>query len=151
MKAVLPTLEHVEHIASHLRQEDCAEAQLVHGVSGRAALLESWGGSPICRCLLANDDEPVGLCGLNGRVVWFIGTDKVYSSRRQRYQFARMSKAWVDSLFEVGAKRLENWVVIIPGVDNKERFRWFEYLGFTIGPLEPWLEGLHARHYWREA
>jgi len=151
MEAVLPTLEHVEHIASHISQEDHTDAQLVRGVSGRASLLESWERSPICRCLLANDGEPVGVCGLDGRIVWFIGTAKIYSSRRQRYQFARMSKAWVDSLFEVGAKRLENWVVIIPGADNEERFRWYEYLGFTMGPPEPWLEGLYARHYWRDA
>jgi len=152
MRSTRPELAHVEHVAKHLRAADRLEALCAYGVPGPEALMASWRDSTICRCLM-DDTEPVGLCGLNETKVWFIGTDKIYSTKRHRYQFARMSKTWVDSLIEAGAKRLENWLFVAPEVDNKEKLRWLVYLGFTIAPPNDWRSpaGYSFRHYWREA
>jgi len=155
MRLTYPTRERAQHVASNLRQEDLFEAWCAYGLSGEEALMASWESSPICRCLMADDDEPVGLCGLDGTTVWFIGTEKVYSTARHRRQFAKMSKAWVESLIEIGARRLENRVLLHESLDNRERFRWLSYLGFTIDDCisDPRIEPVtHAfRHYWREA
>lgn len=148
MRWAEPTSARVQHIAEHLRFEDQLEVLYSHGLSGEEAVLQSWKNSAICRCIDADDGRPVGICGVNGSLIWLLGTDELLATASHRRQFIRGGRPWVDGLFADGHRCLENWAL----ASNLSTLRWLRHLGFTVDTPEP--KGRSAQlfcHFWRAA
>lgn len=143
-----PTAARVQHIAEHLRYQDRLEVLYSHGLTGEEAVLQSWKNSAICRCIDADDGSPVGICGVNGSLIWLLGTEKLLATASHRQQFIRGGRAWVDGLLAGGHLYLENWAL----ASNLRTLRWLRHLGFTVDVPEP--KGRSAQlfcHFWRVA
>lgn len=141
-----PTPARVQRIASRVRYQDQLEVLYSHGITGEEAVIGSWKSSSICRCIDADDGEPVGVCGVNGSLIWLLGTDKLLATASHRRQFIRGGRVWVDGLLRDGAGCLENWAL----ASNRATLRWLEHLGFTIDTPAP--RGRSAQlfcHFWR--
>ena len=142
-----PTSTRVEHIASRLRYQDRLEVLYSHGITGEDAVRDSWKSSSICRCIDGDDGEPVGICGVNGTLIWLLATDGLLATASHRRQFIRGGRAWVDGLMADGAEYLENWAL----ASNRVSLHWLEHLGFTVDTPAP--RGRSAQlfcHFWRE-
>lgn len=140
-----PTPDRVRHIALRLRHQDRLEVMYSDGQTGEQAVWESWRNSSICRCIGADDGEPVGLCGLNRTRVWLLGTDRLASGADRR-QLVRDGRRWVEGLLAEGHGYLENWAL----ASNTRTLRWLNGLGFTIDTAAPL--GRSAQlfcHFWR--
>ena len=57
------TEERALMIARDLREDDRQEVWLSHRATPTEAMLESWGQSDLCRCIVTDDGEPVGMTG----------------------------------------------------------------------------------------
>jgi hypothetical protein len=146
MKWSEPTLARVESVAAQLRYQDQLEVLYSHGVGGKQAVMESWKNSQICRCIDADDGRPVGICGVNGTLIWLLGTDGLLATASHRQQFIRGGRAWIEELFSDGHILLENWAL----ASNQASLRWLKHLGFTVEVPEP--RGRSAQlfcHFWR--
>lgn len=144
-----PSSERVERIGRLLRRQDQLEVLCSNGLSGEEAVRQSWRKSEICRCIGADDGTAVGLCGVSGSLIWLLATDGLLASPRDRRQFIREGRHWVDSLFdEHEYDCLHNWTLS----SNLTTLRWLGWLGFAIGAPEPM--GIGKRlftHFWRTA
>lgn len=149
MKWTDPTPARVEHIGRMLRWSDRLEVLYSHGKTGEDAVAESWRMADICRCIDADDERPVGICGVTGHAIWLLATDGLLATRRDRQQFIREGRVWVDSLFnEHGYRYLENWAL----ASNRTTLRWLQHLGFIIDTPEPMGRSCQLFcHFWREA
>ena len=146
MRWAEPTAARVQHIAGHLRYQDRLEVLYSHGLPGEEAVLQSWKNSAICRCIDADDGSPVGICGVNGSLIWLLGTEELLATASHRRQFIRGGRAWVDELLADGHLCLENWAL----ASNLQTLRWLQHLGFTVDVPEP--KGHSAQlfcHFWR--
>lgn len=142
-----PTSARVESIAARLRYQDRLEVLYSHGITGEEAVIGSWKSSSICRCIDGDDGRPVGICGVNGSLIWLLGTDELLGTASHRRQFVRGGRAWVDGLLSGGVAYLENWAL----ARNRVSLHWLEHLGFTIDTPAPL--GHSAQlfcHFWRE-
>jgi len=146
-------LSMVEHVALNLRRRDDLECRYAYGISGAQALLEAWGESRIVSCIHADDGEPLGVAGLNGSVVWLLGTDGLTATPQRRAALALGGRRWTDGLLEDQRARgesplLENWVFAA----NVESVRWLRSMGFKIATPEPLGPGCQLfRHVWRDS
>lgn len=143
-----PTVTRVEYIAKHLRFQDELEVLYSHGLAGEEAVIKSWKNSAICRCIDGDDGRPVGICGVNGSLIWLLGTDGLLATASHRRQFIRGGRPWVDGLLADGHRCLENWAL----ASNLATLRWLQHLGFTVDTPEP--KGRSAQlfcHFWRAA
>jgi len=148
MKWSEPTSARVQLIAERLRRQDELEVYYSHGLTGKEAVIESWKNSAICRCIGADDGSPVGVCGVNGSLIWLLATDELLATPSHRRQFIRGGRLWVDGLLADGHQLLENWAL----ASNKKTLRWLQHLGFTVGTPAP--RGRSAQlfcHFWRTA
>lgn len=148
MKWTEPTTARMERIAKLLRWQDRLEVLYSHGKTPDQAVTESWQNSQICRCIGTDEGTAVGICGVNGSLIWLLGTDELLEHRRDRLQFIREGRRWVDSLFrDHGYRLLENWAL----ANNVTTLRWLYSMGFTIDTPAPL--GHSAQlfcHFWRE-
>lgn len=147
MRMAPPTIEGVERIGRLLRDQDRVEVLFSNGLEASQAVLESWRKSEICRCIYADDELPVGLCGVSGNLIWLLATDELLETPRRRRQFATASREWVDSLFdECGYECLHNWAL----ASNTTTLRWLRWLGFTVDVPEPMGASCQLfSHFWR--
>jgi hypothetical protein len=132
MRWAHPTPGRLERLAANLREQDRIEVMASDGLTPAEAVYSSWRGSHICRCILGDDGQEVGICGVNGEVIWLLGTAELTSTRSHRLQLARRGREWVDELMETH-KRLHNLVFAA----NVESVRWLQSLGFTVYPPVP--------------
>lgn len=124
------------------------EVAFSHGIAGDQAVWESWKSSLICRCIDADNGEPVGICGVNGTMIWLLGTEGLLATASHRQQFLRGGRLWVDELMAGGHQLLENWAL----ASNRTSLRWLQHLGFTVDTAAPY--GPSAQlfcHFWRAA
>lgn len=147
MRLGTPTSEGVERIARLLRHQDRKEVMYSNGLEAEEAVFQSWRNSQICRCIYADDQTPVGLCGVSENRVWLLATDEMLATPSSRRQFAKASREWVDSLFdERGYECLHNWAL----TSNTTTLRWLRWLGFTLDVPEPMGKGCQLfSHFWR--
>jgi hypothetical protein len=142
----------VEHVALNLRRSDEAECRYAYGISGAEALLEAWGASRIVNCIYADSGEPLAVAGLNGSVVWLLGTDGLTATPQRRAALALGGRRWVDGLLADQRARgevalLQNWVFAA----NVESVRWLRSMGFEIATPEPMGPSCQLfRHVWRK-
>lgn len=133
MRWAEPTPGRLERIAAALREQDRIEVMASDGLTPSEAVLSSWRCSDVCRCILGDDGQEVGVCGVNGETIWLLGTAGLTSTRSHRIQLVRRGRRWVDELLET-RPRLGNWVFAA----NVESVRWLRSLGFTVHPPIPY-------------
>ena len=136
----------VEFVALNLRRSDDLECRYAYGIGGAQALLEAWMASRIVHCICADNGEPLGVAGLNGSVIWLLGTDGLTATPQRRAALALGGRRWTDILLEE-SPLLENWVL----ASNVESVRWLRSMGFKIATPEPMGPSCQLfRHVWRE-
>lgn len=128
----------VEFVALNLRRSDELECRYAYGICGTQALLEAWMASQVVHCICADNGEPLGVAGLNGSVVWLLGTDGLTATPQRRAALALGGRRWTDHLLEEQRRNgqiplLENWVF----AGNVESVRWLRAMGFEIAKPEP--------------
>lgn len=142
----------VELVAQNLRRSDDLECRYAYGISGAEALMEAWGASEIVNCICADDGEPLGVTGLNGNVLWLLGTDGLIATPQRRTALALGGRRWTDHLLDeqemVGEDPLlQNWVFAA----NIESLRWLRSMGFSIAKPEPMGRSCQLFcHVWRK-
>jgi hypothetical protein len=144
-----PTPAGVQQIAARLRHQDRLEVLYSHQLTAEQAVYNSWRNSSICRCIDADDGQPVGLCGVNRTLIWLLGTDQLLATASHRRQFIRGGRRWVDDLLQSGRHQLlENWAL----ASNTATLRWLKHLGFTVETPAPMGRSCQLfSHFWREA
>ena len=136
----------VESVARNLRRSDDLECRYAYGICGAQALLEAWAASSIVHCICADNEEPLGVAGLNGSVIWLLGTDGLTATPQRRAALALGGRRWTDALLGE-SPLLENWVF----ASNVESVRWLRSMGFKIATPEPMGPSCQLfRHVWRE-
>ena len=134
------------YIASRVRAEDRTEVWLSHRATGPEAVLESWYGSDICRCIETSEGEPVGLTGVCGSRIWLLGTEGLTATRMRRLQLCIEGRKWVDHCLERVGGPIGNDVY----ASNRQSIRWLKHLGFQVEKPRP--IGLSAAlfcRFWR--
>lgn len=148
MRWTSPTKERVLYVANRVRKEDAEEVWLSHGVSGPDAVMLSWVGSEICRCIETSAGEPVGLTGVAGTRIWMLGTNGLTATRGRRLQLCCDGRDWVDYCLEVVGRPIGNDVY----AKNRQSIRWLRHLGFEVEPPRPiGVSGALFSRFWREA
>lgn len=143
-----PTPARVQRIAKMLRHQDRLEVLYSHSATGEEAVYDSWRSSSICRCIDADDGKAVGICGVNGSLIWLLATDELLATASHRRQFIRGGRRWVDGLLADGHGCLENWAL----ASNRTTLRWLQHLGFTVDTPEPMGRSCQLFcHFWRAA
>ena len=147
MKLVRVTPAAVQSVGQNLRRQDQIEVWASDRLTGPEAVELSWRRSEVCCCICADDQTPVGLCGVSGNLIWLLATDGLLASPSSRRQFIHASRKWVDSLFDDhGYDYLHNWTL---GHDTPA-VRWLRWLGFTVEAAEPMGPSLRLfSHFWR--
>jgi len=136
----------VELVALNMRRSDDLECRYAYGIGGAQALLEAWMASSVVHCICADNGEPLGVAGLNGSVIWLLGTDGLTATPQRRAALALGGRRWTDILLEE-SPLLENWVLAA----NVESVRWLRSMGFKIATPEPMGPSCQLfRHVWRE-
>jgi len=136
----------VELVALNLRRSDDLECRYAYGIGGGQALREAWMASSVVHCICADNGEPLGVAGLNGSVIWLLGTDGLTATPQRRTALALGGRRWTDILLEE-SPLLENWVL----ATNVESVRWLRSMGFKIATPEPMGPSCQLfRHAWRE-
>jgi hypothetical protein len=148
MKWASPTEERAKYVARHLRKEDATEVWLSNRIPGPEAVMTSWAGSEICRCIESDDGEPLALTGVYGDRIWLLGTDGLTATRERRLQLCCDGRDWVDYCLELVGRPIGNDVY----ASNRRSIRWLRHLGFEIEsprPVGP--SGALFSRFWREA
>jgi hypothetical protein len=101
MRWAHPTEERARYVANNIRKEDVQEVWLSHWIPGPEAVLVSWAGSEICRCIETEDGEPVGLTGVRGDRIWLLGTEGLTATRQRRLQLCIEGRGWVEHCLEM--------------------------------------------------
>jgi len=127
------TSSHAAVVAACIRQADrdelamIGQSPLFAAVSSLNASLKAWAGivdgSPIC--MFGVSEWPDG----TGRP-WMIATEELEPNQKI---FLRKCRICVDAMQE-GYGILHNFV----SAENKTAIKWLRWLGFTIGPLQPY-------------
>jgi hypothetical protein len=132
------TAKHVEAVAANLRHSDDLECRYAYGISGAEALREAVRESHIVHSICAENDEALGVCGLNGSIVWLLATDALTATPERRRALALQGRRWIDKLLadkeEAGHyPMVENWVFAA----NVESLEWLRAMGFHIETAQP--------------
>ena len=133
MKWAVPTLNGVIHIGNNLRKEDRMEVLLSDNLPGREAVLRSWMHSDFTRMIVTEEEEPCGLTGVNGDIIWMLGTDKLTATRKGCLQLCREGRGWVEHCLKEVGRPLWNDVY----AKNTQSIAWLKSLGFTVEQPRP--------------
>lgn len=146
MKWIEASIDVAYYVGERLRTDDCREVALSNGIAPTDAVVYSFLDSQKVDAFALDSGEPVGMAGCVGNRVWMLGTEKLTSSARNRWQLATEGRKWVDQCIEeVGP--LHNYVY----AKNKGSIRWLQHLGFTVTQPEPYgpCAALFC-HFWRD-
>lgn len=120
-------------IGLNLRQQDCTEVMLSHGMSPIEAVIESYLNSDICQGIAGDDGIPVGMTGVCGDRIWLLGTYGLTATKSHRRQLCLYGREWVDYCLEETGRAIGNHVY----AKNTRSIRWLKHLGFTVEHAEP--------------
>lgn len=138
IKLCQATAEHVETVAANLRHSDEIECRHAYGISGADTLREAVELSSIVHSICAENGEALGICGVNGTVVWLLATDALTATPGRRRALALGGRRWIDKLLgdmEAAGPypMLQNWVFAA----NVQSVQWLRAMGFHIGDAHP--------------
>jgi hypothetical protein len=133
-----PCRSYARYVARNLRKIDQAELWASEGREPFAACMDAFRHSDECITIVGDDEQVVGLAGVNGHYIWMLGTDALTATESHRRQLARGARQWIDALVQErlemeGRVLLHNWV----HAKNIDSIRWLESLGFTVHQPEP--------------
>ena len=146
MKWIEPSLDVAYYVGENLRNEDCQEVSLSHGIAPTDAVVHSFLDSQRCSAFATELGEPCGMAGVVGNRVWMLATKKATVGRHARWQLLTEGRIWVDQCVqEVGP--LHNYVY----AKNDASIKWLKHLGFEVMPPEPYgpCAALFC-HFWRD-
>ena len=122
------TLKDFKYVVNNMRVMDKIEAHYQTGMEPEDALSFTYMGSEINMAIANDNDEPIGLCGVqNDGCIWCVATDDLYSNKKYRIQLIRQGREWVDNLLG-SYKILYNYVY----AENTSAIKWLKSLGFTF-------------------
>ena len=122
------TLKDFKYVVNNMRVMDKIEAHYQTGMNPEDALSFTYMGSEINMAIANDNDEPIGLCGVqNDGCIWCVATDDLYSNKKYRIQLIRQGREWVDNLLG-SYKILYNYVY----AENTSAIKWLKSLGFTF-------------------
>lgn len=138
MRIEEPCRAYARYVARNLRASDQAELWASEGREPFDGCMEAFRLSDECIAIIGDDERVVGLAGVNGHVIWMLGTSGLTATESHRRQLARGAKEWVsalvqDRLQKHGHVLLHNWV----HAKNIDSIRWLKSLGFTVHEPEP--------------
>lgn len=132
MRSVLATEAHARAVAAALRPSDVRELRMAGFKDPEMECIMSFLHTPGAMAILGDSDEPVGLFGLGGGIIWMLGTEGLTATPSHRRQLARGAREWVAQLQDSGVKAC-NWAFAA----NTTGIRWLQSLGFRVHPPEP--------------
>lgn len=120
----------LEHIAAHLREQDCDEVRASSALDPREALFTSVGLSSHGYVIVGRDGDPVAAFGAAPHplpgvgVAWLLGTDGI---RREALSIARETPRYVEEL-------QRHYLLLWNYVDarNSVSMRWLQWGGFKL-------------------
>tara|TARA_B100000123_G_scaffold267248_1_gene240392 strand:+ start:135 stop:587 length:453 start_codon:yes stop_codon:yes gene_type:complete len=122
------TLKDFKYVVDNMRVMDKIEAHYQTGMNPEDALSFTYMGSEINMAIANDNDEPIGLCGVqNDGCIWCVATDDLYDNKKYRIQLIRQGRDWVDNLLG-SYKILYNYVY----AENTSAIKWLKSLGFTF-------------------
>jgi len=122
------TLKDFKYVVNNMRVMDKIEAHYQTGMNPEDALSFTYMGSEINMAIANDNDEPIGLCGVqNDGCIWCVATDDLYDNKKYRIQLIRQGRDWVDNLLG-SYKILYNYVY----AENTSAIKWLKSLGFTF-------------------
>jgi|TARA_R100000353_G_scaffold155983_1_gene114926 ribosomal protein S18 acetylase RimI-like enzyme len=122
------TLKDFKYVVNNMRVMDKIEAHYQTGMKPEDALSFTYMGSEVNMAIANDNDEPIGLCGVqNDGCIWCVATDDLYSNKKYRIQLIRQGREWVDNLLG-SYKILYNYVY----AENTSAIKWLKSLGFTF-------------------
>jgi len=122
------TLKDFKYVVNNMRVMDKMEAHYQTGMKPEDALSFTYMGSEVNMAIANDNDEPIGLCGVqNDGCIWCVATDDLYSNKKYRIQLIRQGREWVDNLLG-SYKILYNYVY----AENTSAIKWLKSLGFTF-------------------
>ena len=122
------TLKDFKYVVNNMRVMDKIEAHYQTGMKPKDALSFTYIGSEVNMAIANDNDEPIGLCGVqNDGCIWCVATDDLYSNKKYRIQLIRQGREWVDNLLG-SYKILYNYVY----AENTSAIKWLKSLGFTF-------------------
>ena len=122
------TLKDFKYVVDNMRVMDKIEAHYQTGMNPEDALSFTYMGSEINMAIANDNDEPIGLCGVqNDGCIWCVATDDLYDNKKYRIQLIRQGRDWVDNLLG-SYKILYNYVY----AENSSAIKWLKALGFTF-------------------
>lgn len=139
-KAVAAHWEHIDPVASNMRDADALEVWLAAHKTPHEALREGFAAS-VRAWTIMRDGEPIGMFGVSSASVlgnigvpWLLGTDGMLKVKRQFVKECGHYIDWMLSLYP----HLVNYV----HADNKPSIRMIKWLGFELeGPRPAGPEG----------
>ena len=122
------TLKDFKYVVNNMRVMDKIEAHYQTGMNPEDALSFTYMGSEINMAIANDNDEPIGLCGVQSDgYIWCVATDDLYANKKYRIQLIRQGREWVDNLLG-SYKILYNYVY----AENTSAIKWLKSLGFTF-------------------
>lgn len=134
MKWAAATEERVRYVAKRLRASDRQEVRLSHGLDPYQVAMDSWASSTICQAIVDHKGVPLGLTGLDGDLIWLLGTEDLTATKLRRMQLCREAEEWVQHCLKQVDGPIGNYVF----AKNAESIRWLQRLGFTVFEPEPY-------------
>lgn len=134
MKWASATEERAKYVAKRLRASDQTEVRLSHGMEPSLVAIESWANSDMCMAIVDEEGAPLGMTGLEGDLIWLLGTDGLTSTRHRRMQLCTEAEEWVQHCLKQVDGPIGNYVY----AKNGRSIRWLSKLGFTIHQPEPY-------------
>lgn len=136
------------YVARNLREIDQRELWASEGREPFIATMDAFRHADTCIAIAGDDERLVGLAGVNGHVIWMLGTKGLTATRSHRRQLACGAKLWIASVVQErvqqrGQVLLHNWA----HAKNIDSIRWLQSLGFTVHPPEPHGPSLQLFHY----
>lgn len=135
MEVVFATLEHVQALASRLREADVAEIRAASGDNPERALTESLMYSPRSWTWLC-DGEPIAMFGVaqdpsnpTVGVPWLLGAPEI---AQHKMFFLRTCKHYIDQMLDA-CPVLTNWV----DCRNTVSIQWLAWCGFALCEVNP--------------
>ena len=121
-------LKDFKFVVENMRVMDKIEAYYQTGKKPEDALRLSYLHGQTNMTIAADDDKPIGLCGVVADgCIWMIATDELFSNKKYKIQLIREGRKWVDSLLK-NYKMLYNMVY----AENHSAIKWLKALGFTF-------------------
>jgi len=140
-------MQHVSHIATHMRQADINELWAMGATTPLEALLDGLQNSEVCKTVMI-DDAPAMMFGVVERTlldrtgtIWMLGTNDIHKIKFGRREFIVM---WRQVMKLVkGYHLVDNYV----HASNETSIKWLEFMGFTFD--EPAPAGLFGESFRR--